>query len=57
MKLVRLIKMCQAETYSRLRVGKNLSDVFHIRNGLNQGAAPSPLLFNYALVTPLGGFR
>jgi hypothetical protein len=27
-KLVRLIKMCLAETYSRVRVGKNLSDVF-----------------------------
>ena len=26
-KLVRLIKMCLTETYSRVRVGKNLSDV------------------------------
>jgi len=33
-KLVRLIKMRLAETYSRVRVGKNLSDVFPIRNGL-----------------------
>jgi len=30
-KLVRLIKMCVAETYSRVRVGKNLSDMFPIR--------------------------
>ena len=33
-KLVRLIKMCLTETYSRVRVGKNLSDMFPIRNGL-----------------------
>jgi len=34
MKLVRLIKMCLTETYSTVRVGKNLSDRFPIRNGL-----------------------
>ena len=49
MKLVRLIKLCMTETYSRVRVGKNLSDMFHIRNGLKQGDALSPLLFNFAL--------
>jgi len=38
------------ETYSRVRVGKNLSDMFPIRNGLKQGDALSPLLFNFALV-------
>jgi len=27
MKLVRLIKMCQNETYGRVRVGKHLSDL------------------------------
>ena len=48
-KLVRLIKMCLTETYSRGRVGKNLSDMFPIRNGLKQGDALSPLLFNFAL--------
>ena len=37
MKLVRLIKMCLTETYSRVRVGKNLSYMFSIRCGLNQG--------------------
>jgi hypothetical protein len=36
MKLVRLIKMCLAETYSRVRVGKNLFDMFPIRNGWKQ---------------------
>jgi hypothetical protein len=39
MKLVTLIKMCLAETYSRVRVDKNLSDVFPIRNSLKQGDA------------------
>ena len=48
-KLVRLVKMCSTETYSRVRVGKNLSDRFRIRNGLKQGDALSPLLFNFAL--------
>ena len=48
-KLVRLIKMCLTETYSRVRVGKNLSDMFAIRNGLKQGDVLSPLLFNFAL--------
>jgi sorting nexin-29 len=34
MKLVRLIKMCLTEMYGRVWVGKNLSDMFPIRNGL-----------------------
>jgi hypothetical protein len=48
-KLVRLIKMCVAETYSRVRVGKNLPEMFPISNGLKQGDALLPLLFNFAL--------
>jgi len=48
-KLVRLIKMCLTETYSRVRVRKNLSDMFPIRNGLKQGDALCPLLFNFVL--------
>ena len=48
-KLVRLIKMCLTEKYSRVRVGKNLSNRFLIRNGLKQGDALSPLMFNFAL--------
>jgi len=47
--LVRLIKMCMYETYSRVPVVKNLSDMFPIRNGLKQWDALSPLLFNSAL--------
>jgi len=34
MKLIRLIKMCLNETYSRVRVGKNLFDSFLIKNCL-----------------------
>ena len=37
------------ETYSRVRVGKNLSYRFPIRNCLKQGDALRPLLFNFAL--------
>jgi hypothetical protein len=48
-KLVWLIKMCLTETYSRVRVGKNLSEMFHIRSGLKQGDIRSPLVFNLAL--------
>jgi hypothetical protein len=48
MKLVRLVKMCLNETYSRVWVGKHLSDTFPIMNGLKQDAL-SQLLFNFAL--------
>jgi hypothetical protein len=37
------------ETYSTVRVVKHLSDKFPIQNGLKQGDALSPLLFNFAL--------
>jgi sorting nexin-29 len=47
-KLVKLIKMCLNEMYSGVRVGKIVSDTFPIRNGLKQGDALSPLLFNFA---------
>jgi hypothetical protein len=53
LKMVRLIKMCLSETYSRVWVGKHLSDMFSFKNGLKQGDALSPLLLNFAL----GRFR
>jgi hypothetical protein len=37
MKLVRLIKTCLNETYSKVRISKNLSDAFPIQSGLKQG--------------------
>jgi hypothetical protein len=46
---VRLIKICFNEMYSKVRIGKHLSDSFPIQNGLKQGDALSPLLFNFAL--------
>jgi hypothetical protein len=47
-KLVRLINMCLNETYSKVRIGKLLSDKFPIQNGLKQDAL-SPLLFSFPL--------
>ena len=41
--------MSLSETYSRVRVGENFSDRFPIGNGLKQGDALSPMLFNFAL--------
>jgi hypothetical protein len=37
------------ETYSKVRMGKHLSDSFPIQNGLKQGNALLALLFNFAL--------
>jgi hypothetical protein len=52
-KLIGLIKMCLNETYSRVHIGKNLSDKFTVQNGLKQGDALSPLLWN----KPSGGSK
>jgi hypothetical protein len=41
--------MCLIETYSKVRIGKYLPDTFPIQNGLKQGDALTPLLFNFAL--------
>ena len=49
MRLMRLIKMCLNEIYSRVREGKHLSGTFPVKNGLKKGDALSPLIFNFAL--------
>jgi len=41
--------MCLNETYSRVRVGKHLSDMFPIKNDLKQENAFFPPLFNFVL--------
>jgi hypothetical protein len=47
MKLVRLNNVCLNETYSKVRIGRQLSDMFHIQNGLKQDYL-SPMVFNFA---------
>lgn len=48
-KLIRMTKACICDSRSRVRVGDMVSDIFDINNGLRQGDALSPLLFNVAL--------
>jgi hypothetical protein len=45
-KLIKIIKICLNEIYSRVRTGKHLSDMFPIANGFRKGDVLSPLLFN-----------
>jgi hypothetical protein len=49
MKLVRLIKMCLNEMYSKVPRDTHLSHNFPIQNGLKRGDALSPLLLNFTL--------
>jgi len=49
MKPAGLIKMYLYETYSRVRVGKHLTNMFPIKNVLKQRDVLSPLLFNISL--------
>ena len=44
-----LLKMCLDGTQSKVRFGNYLSSSFPIENGLKQGDALLPLLFNVAL--------
>jgi hypothetical protein len=50
---VRLIKMCLNKTYCRVRVGKHLSSMFPVRNGLKQGCVLLLLLFTFILKYPI----
>ena len=44
-----LIKMCLNDTYSRVQLGRHLSDMFPVNKVLKQGDALSPLFFNIAV--------
>lgn len=48
-KLITLIQMCNADTYSRIKFKNVSSHTFKIENGLCQGDAMSPVLFNLAI--------
>jgi hypothetical protein len=48
MRLVRSIKMCLNEIYSKVHIGKHLSDSFPSQDGLKRDAL-SPLLFGFTL--------
>jgi hypothetical protein len=41
--------MCLNETYSKVLIGKHLSDSFPVQSGLKQEDDLSPLLLNFAL--------
>jgi hypothetical protein len=47
--VVWLINMCQSETCNRIWVGKHMSNMFCIKNGLKQGESLSPMCLNFAL--------
>jgi hypothetical protein len=49
MKLLDVIKMCLNETYTTVRVGKCLFEVFPFRYCLKEGDCLSPLLFTFGL--------
>jgi len=57
MKLVRQIKLFLNATYSRVWVGKDLSHMFSVKNGLKQGNALSALLFNTSSEYALRRFK
>jgi hypothetical protein len=48
-KLVGLIKVCLNETCNAVHIGNNQSEKCPIQNGLKQGGALSPLLWNFIL--------
>ena len=56
-KLVRIIKMCLNEAYSRMKVGKYLTHMFLIKNGLKKKACFIVITFPLCFWNiSLGGF-
>ena len=49
--------MCSNETYHKVLIGKHLSGTFPIKNGLKQGDALSPLLFNFVFEQAIKKFH
>jgi hypothetical protein len=47
-----LTKTHSNESYSKVRIGKNLPEAFPIKNVLKQGDGSSPSLFKFALDIP-----
>jgi alcohol dehydrogenase YqhD (iron-dependent ADH family) len=47
--IIKMIKMCLNETYSKVSIRKHLSDNFPIQNGLKQGDPLLLLLFSFAV--------
>jgi hypothetical protein len=54
MELVRLIKMCVNETHTKVYIGKHLSDMFPIQNGLKQENAYHHCISTLLQNMPLG---
>jgi hypothetical protein len=48
-KLIDLTKMCMENTQYQMRVDNTLSNALEVNNGLKQGDALSPMLFNLVL--------
>jgi hypothetical protein len=57
MKLVSLVKILLNEMYSKVHIGKYVSDIFPVPIDLKQGDALPPLLFILLQNMPLGRSR
>jgi len=53
-KLVKMIEICNSNTYCKVRYQGELSPQFEVQSGLKQGDAMSPILFNQALEKVIG---
>lgn len=49
LKIIKMVQLCNSETYSKVKIGNEVSMAFEIKSGLRQGDAMSPILFNMAL--------
>jgi len=49
LKIIKMVQLCNSETYSKVKLGNEMSMAFKIKSGLRQGDAMSPILFNMAL--------